>query len=148
MAHEYAHGLMGHVSKALSNAAWAGGLAGFADGVAIGAKTDPNNLDSWGLTGLNLGQGIEFITFSKEMEAEADHLAVFIVHEAGYDLKKGSMFFVRLLRKQTELNYRHGQGQRVLGFLRTHSHHTERLADWVATERMIVNGQRRPRWKK
>ena len=117
-------------------------------GVAIGAKTDPNNLDSWGLTGLNLGQGIGFITFSKGMEAEPDRLAVFVFHEAGYDLKKGRMFFVRLLRKQKELNYRHGQAQRVLGFQRTHPQHTERLADWLATEKMIVNGQRRPRWKK
>ena len=147
MAHEYAHGLMGHVSKALSNAAWAG-LAGLAAGVAIGAKADPQNLDSWGITGLNLGQGIGFISFSKGMEAEADHLAVFILHEAGYDLKKGSMFFVRALRKQTHLNYLHGEGQQVLGFLRTHPHHTERLEDWVATEEMIANGHRRPRWKK
>ena len=83
------------------------------------------------------------------MEAEADHLAVFILHEAGYDLKKGSMFFVRALRKQAQLNYRHhGEGQQVLGFLRTHPHHTDRLKEWVATEEMIASGHRSPLWKK
>ena len=147
MAHEYAHGLMGHVSKRLSNAAWAG-LAGLAAGVAIGAKTDPQNLGDWGLTGLNLGQGIGLLTFTKGMESEADHLAAFILQEAGYDLKKGSMFFVRALQKQERLNYAYGEGQRVLGFLRTHPAHAERLADWVATEEMIAKGHRHPLWKK
>ncbi len=73
---------------------------------------------------------------------EADHLALFIVDEAGYDVRKAMRVMVRLLR----LGSQAGAAGRV-GFLETHPTSEERIMKLLATEQMIQEGAKRPNWK-
>lgn len=40
------------------------------------------------------------IRYSREMELEADQLATYIVHEAGYDLRAARKLFIRMARAE------------------------------------------------
>ena len=92
-----------------------------------------------------LGAAMGQTVFSKDMELEADHLALFILAEAGYDMSKGMQFFQRTLQLQQQMN-RAGQGQ-VVGFFTTHPSDQERLLQLLATKDMIERGATRPLWK-
>lgn len=145
MAHEYAHALFGHVSRRVNNALWAtliGGLAGAATAAAVGA--DQYAATDITLQGASVGQMIGATAFSKDMELEADHLALFILHDAGYDMNKGMEFFRRTLQIQATYHDA-GQGQ-TIGFFRTHPSDEERLLQLIATKEMIERGVDRPIW--
>ena len=86
------------------------------------------------------------LKFSKKMELEADHLAMFVLDEAGYDLDKAMQFFQR--QYQIQHQYNQSGNQQVVGFLDTHPSDEERLLHLEATKEMIRQGHNRPLWKK
>ena len=149
LAHEYSHSLMGHVQKTIRNqrlGQLAGGLAGL--GVAAAAGADLNSTSAGQVidSGVNIGGKIGSLRFSKGMEYEADHLAIFIVHEAGYSMDKAIKYFQRAYGIQRQYN-QEGNGQ-VVGFFQTHPSDDERLMRLTVTAALIRQGMDRPRWKK
>ena len=149
LAHEYTHALMGHVQKGMRNQALGqivGGLAGIGLSAATGAIEDTAASSEIVDSGIAIGGGIGALRFSKGMELEADHLALFIVHEAGYNMDKAMDFFQRTYRMQHEYNQA-GQGQ-VVGFFQTHPSDEERLMRLTVAAALIRQGMDRPRWKK
>ena len=147
LAHEYSHALLGHVAKSQTNSAL-GTLAGLATGVAVASATgttDPQIATDIITGGTDAGSLFGSLYFSKSMELEADHLGMFILHEAGYDIKQSSNFFRRLIRLQSQ---REASGQKgMLGFLSTHPTDEMRILNLVATEEMIQQGTQQPNWK-
>ena len=144
LGHEYAHALMGHVHKSLQNSALVA-LVGFAAGATIGATVDRDSLGDWMQIGQAVGTRIGQLVFSKGMEFEADHLAVFMVHEASYDMEKAGNVFIRLERIQRNRTQLGIEG--VVGFLETHPGGPERVQKWLATEKLIERGFDSPVWK-
>ena len=143
MAHEYSHALFGHVRKRMRNAA-GGEILGSLLGLAVGAA---GSFEQEGMeqviTGAgSVGRGIGSLVFSKDMELEADHLALFMVDEAGYDVRTAMQVMVRLWRLGSQTG---GDGH--VGFLETHPTSEERIMRLLATERMIQEGAKLPKWK-
>ena len=143
MAHEYSHALFGHVQKRMRNAAKAeilGSLLGLAVGAA--GSYDEESMRQV-ITGAGtVGREIGSLVFSKDMELEADHLALFIVDEAGYDVRKAMQVMVRLWRLGSQSG-----GESRVGFLETHPTSEKRIMGLLETERMIREGAKRPLWK-
>ena len=145
LAHEYAHGMFGHVATSQANEMWGqvlGGLAGIAVGTAVGA--DAATVVDLGAQGATISEGMGWTAFSKDMELEADHLALFIVNEAGYDMDKGMQFFQREIQIQRQYN---AAGRQRVGFFDTHPADEERLLRLMAAKDMIEQGADRPLWK-
>ena len=134
LAHEYAHALMGHVAQTRKNS-FMGELLG-------GARGAGGDRSAYGSTAA--GAGIGLTVFSREMELEADDLAMFMLAEAGYDLDKGMQFFQRTYQIQHKMNLA-GRGQAV-GFFATHPSDEERLLRLLATKAQIEQGVDRPMW--
>ena len=99
-AHEYAHALLGHVAKTRNNAVWGEVIAGLAGLSVIAANadtiTESQIEDTMGSTAI--GRVVGATVFSKRMELEADHLALFMLADAGYNARKGMQFFQQKLR--------------------------------------------------
>lgn len=146
LSHEYAHALMGHVAKSKKNA-WGGLLLGTVAVIGLGAATgDPSILVDLGSAATNIGVQMGALAYSKKMELEADHLGMFILHDAEYDVREASTFFLRMQRAQ---QHRSTNGdKRIFGIFNTHPPHKKRVEQLVATERLIDAGARRPIWKK
>lgn len=145
LAHEYSHGLMGHVAKGAQNSALAT-LTGMAVGAAVGAKTkDPNDLGDWMRLGTNIGSQAGMRIYSQAMENEADHIGIFILSEAGYNVEAASHFHMRMLNERKFVRNRKEQAN--LLYVRTHPGHKERIQKLVATEALISGGLRQPIWK-
>ena len=141
LAHEYSHAVLGHVVKKSRNAAL-GMLAGIAAGTVIGAKTDnPDFID----IGAEVGAGIGSLVFSRAMEVAADHFGMFILHEAGYNVRSAAQFHIRLVKLQAAGAPTHAKG--LLAFLGTHPSPERRIEKLIATEDMIAKGHRTPIWK-
>ncbi len=114
-------------------------------GISQAADTDSAGTADIIDAGLDAGRQIGSLAFSKDMEIEADHLGIFILDEAGYDMRKGIGLHVRLNRIQIA-RQRRGQAG-LLGFLETHPHPDERIQKLLATKSMIDRGAVRPAWK-
>ncbi len=142
LAHEYSHALLGHPRKSMRNAL-GGMLIGAAIGAMIGAKTDD---PAWVDLGARIGFESGNLVFSRAMEIEADHLAMFIMHEAGYDIARATDFHVRMTRLQAQGASIGAKG--LLGFISTHPPPDRRIDQMIATEQMIASGVRSPMWKK
>ena len=148
LAHEYTHALFGHIARSRSNSMWAelaAGLAGLAVIASAGDSLDESQIDTIAMGSTELGREIGWTAFSKDMELEADHLALFILFEAGYDMDKGMQFFQRTLQIQQQY-YASGQ-QRTVGFFETHPSDEERLLRLLSTKNLIEQGATRPTWK-
>ena len=147
LAHEYSHALMGHVAKREANSGL-GILAGLAAGIAVAAATGSDFATGTDITmsSMGIGEQIGSLSFSKDMELEADYLGMFILDEAGYEMRGGVDFIQRLsgLQRQREANGQKG----VLGFIKTHPSDTKRVENLIATERVVSAGKKRPSWKK
>ena len=136
VAHELAHVLLGHVQKKVKNAAAgmlvAGGLAG-----AYGAATRTNpqaHSEDWMRAGMTAGSR----AYSPAMEIEADRLAVYILHEAGYPPEAMHDTIVRLHRvKKKRLR---GLFKGRVEFLQTHPSNDRRIAHIVAAIRDVKAG--------
>ena len=149
LAHEYSHSLMGHIQKTMRNqmlGQLAGGLAGL--GVAAAAGVDLSSASAGQVIdgGVNIGGTLGSLRFSKGMELEADHLAMFILNESGYDMDKA----IQYCQRQGQIQYQHNWdgSQQVLGFFETHPSDEERLMRLAVTRELIRQGMDRPRWKK
>ena len=149
VAHEYAHAMFGHVATIRANAMWGevlGGLAGLATIAATADYINDAQVADIALGSTAVGAMMGQTVFSKDMELEADHLALLILTEAGYDPDKSIQFFQRTLRLQHEMN---ASGQRqIVGFFATHPSDEERLLRLLATKSMIERGVDRPAWRK
>ena len=147
LAHEYSHALLGHVAKSKSNSGL-GVLAGLAVGIAAATAvgSDPQNAADIITGGVEVGSRYGGIAFSEGMELEADHLGLFIMQEAGYDISKSTDFLRRLMSLQA---IREESGQKgMLGFLQTHPSDDDRIQNLLATEDMIRRGIFQPSRKR
>lgn len=141
LAHEYSHALLRHPQKTQMNRL-GGLLIGAAIGAAVGAKTDdPDLADLGARAGFEAGN----LVFSRSMELEADHLGMFILHEAGYDVSAASHFHIRMMKLAARGSSTGAKG--FLGFISTHPSPERRIDKIIATERLIQNGATSPRWK-
>lgn len=87
LAHEMGHHLANHINESIFTT-----YAGMALGSVLGAAAgDP-------LSGAAYGAAIGRNTFSISQENEADKIALEILMEAGYDLKKAKMVLLRMSR--------------------------------------------------
>ena len=148
LAHEYSHALFGHVATSRNNSMWGELLAGLAGLAVIASTADTiteSQIETVAMNGTALGAAMGQTVFSKDMELEADHLALFILDEAEYETAKGMQFFQRTHQIQSQMNVA-GRGQMV-GFFATHPSDEERLLQLLATNKMIERGATRPLWK-
>lgn len=81
MAHEMAHNLLGHVNSNTQNA-MGGWLIGLALDVAA-ASQGINTQGGFGQIGSNAG----LLSYSSAFEAEADYVGMYIMANAGYDIR-------------------------------------------------------------
>ena len=148
LAHEYAHAMLGHVATMRANAVWGevlGGLAGLATIAATADYTTAAQREDIVLGSTEVGAMMGQTVFSKDMELEADHLALLILADAGYDPRRSMQFFQRTLRLQHQINLS-GQG-RIVGFFATHPSDEQRLLQLLATMASIEQGVMELIWK-
>ena len=147
IAHENAHIMLGHIKRQRKNVA-VGELIGILGAAAVAAaicqeNCSPENMSSLVDVGTKAGGKIGSRVYSVEMEREADHIAAYILHEAGYDLDRAGLIWVRLSREATAQT---PTGRAALvGFLKTHPLFTERYAAWKRSIREIHLGRTMPR---
>ena len=129
LAHEYAHVLLGHVDKSLTNAAVGGVIFPLLlGGLAVAADVDLH--PSTYFDAADLGMVVGSRAYSPEMELEADRLSVYILEEAGYSLTAMRDALVRLHRAHTDTE---SSGLGTVGFLETHPSSDRRMAHMLAT---------------
>ena len=131
MGHEMAHIMFGHNQKSRDNAD-AGAALGFLIGLGASVEYAPylSGEDMVNIMQLTT-QGFQHLgglSYSKEMELEADALSAHIVDEAGYDTLTAKGFLVRMHRKAAEVGEQ--QAKSLVGFLSTHPSNAKRLAHW------------------
>ena len=75
-----------------------GTLAGTA--IGVGLYTEGSTvIEDVGSTRFAVGSSVGGVMYTREMEREADHVAAYIVHEAGYELEAGQNLWIRLARE-------------------------------------------------
>lgn len=136
IAHEYAHVMIGHVGKKMTNATGGvilGSLAGMLGGYALcpDCTSQPSYIQNWSDQGWQIGKQFGALAYSPEMEAEADHVSAYIVKQASYDLQAAGLVWVRFAREAfartpTGIAAAHG-------FLATHPTIEYRIAAWRRT---------------
>ena len=141
LAHEYSHAMLGHPSKSAANTGL-GLLAGIVAGTYVGVKTETPEFVE---LGAQIGYGVGTLVFSKSMELAADHFGMFIMHEAGYDIRAAAQFHIRMMKLEAEGATSDEKG--LLGYLHTHPSPERRIQKLIATEEMIFSGDRAPSWK-
>lgn len=131
MGHEMAHIMFGHNQKTRDNADM-GAALGLLIGLGASAEyapylsaTEMTNLMQLSMQGF---QHLGSLSYSKEMELEADALSAHIVDEAGYNFQAAKGFLVRMHRKAAEVGPQ--QAKSMVGFLSTHPSNARRLAHW------------------
>lgn len=116
VAHEFAHVMYGHGLQSGHNAAL-GQIFGAFLGGAVGARlgANPQQMgDAFSQAGAHIGGRV----YSREMEIEADHMAIYILHRAGFPPTAMRDVLVRLSRLSPTAG----------GFLATHPADDRRLA--------------------
>ena len=143
MAHEVAHILFGHNTKAAQNEDM-GMLSGALLGLAVMGATGVYNEGMGDMTEsfMKAGAAAGRIIYSPEMELEADHFAVFILAEAGYDPEKGGKVFVRM-SKTLQGDQQAGR-RSFVSYFNTHPANDYRLAVWQEAVAAVRRGQRTP----
>uniref|UniRef100_UPI001F2ECF8D M48 family metallopeptidase n=1 Tax=Falsiroseomonas oryziterrae TaxID=2911368 RepID=UPI001F2ECF8D len=117
VAHEMGHHLANHLARA-GTRTQLGSLAGALIGAYLGG-------DALAQAGAQLGGGAARLVYSQAEEREADYLAAFMVHRAGYDLAQAGRIWIRLAQA--------AGGAQQPSLLRTHPTGPERLAAWQRT---------------
>ena len=116
LAHELAHVMYGHGASTGHNAA-VGQIISSLLGGAVAARTGRNPQrvgDAFGDAGAQIGAR----NYSRWMEIEADHMAAYILHEAGYEAAGLRDILVRMARQQGTAG----------GWLATHPSDERRMA--------------------
>ena len=116
LAHELAHALYGHGVSTGHNAAL-GKILGHIAGGAIAGRTGGNVQALGGAFG-DAGTEIGARSYSRWMEIEADHMAAYILHQAGYEATGLRDMLVRMARLQGTTG----------GWLATHPSDERRIA--------------------
>lgn len=136
IAHEYAHVLLGHVDKSLTNAAVGGTIAPFLlAGVSIATGVE-FNLGAY-FDVANVGQVVGSRAYSPDMELEADRLSVYLLAEAGYSVTAMRDALVRLHRAHTDAE---ASGLGTVGFLETHPSSDRRMAHMLTAVDDLMAG--------
>ena len=143
MAHEVAHILFGHNTKAANNEDM-GMLGGALLGLAVMGATGVYNEGMGNMTEsfMKAGAAAGRIIYSPEMELEADHFAVFVLAEAGYDPEKGGKVFVRM-SKTLQGDQQAGR-RSFVSYFGTHPANDFRLAAWQEAVAAVYRGQSTP----
>jgi predicted Zn-dependent protease len=126
VAHEIGHHLANHLQRAGARTQL-GSLAGALIGAYFGG-------DALAQAGAQLGGGAARLAYSQAEESEADYLAAFMVHRAGYDLDKAGQIWIRLAQS--------AGGPERPSLLSTHPTGPQRLASWQQTVREIRSAPR------
>ena len=131
LAHEFAHVMLGHVDAKMQNAMTGYLIGAFLGGAAAGAMgVDPQQLgDSFMQAGAEIGA----TAYSPEMEIEADRMAVYILHEAGFPPEAMRDAIVRMHR--SDRAYAGTTAAFQAGFLDTHPSDDRRIANIMAAIR-------------
>ena len=144
IAHEASHFLRRHQvrswrdlrrkSDIFAMLSMAGGVAGGAAGFATG------NLQQLG----QLGTILSLLSYSREMEAEADAMGIKLLAEAGYDPMAMSRTWEQLIAEEKEAaRYRRRHRDRGISLFETHPLPESRMADMrVSAAEVIVPGRR------
>ena len=138
LSHEFAHVVLAHVDAAVQNQVTGYLVGAFLGGALAGALgVDPQGLaDSF----MQAGSEIGAVSYSREMEIEADRMAVYILHAAGYEPEAMRDAIVR-----THRHFHHGRGRRLAGtrrsgFFETHPRDDRRIAHIMAAVRDVEAG--------
>ena len=137
LAHEYAHVMLGHVHKKMTNMMTGMVLTSMLGGALAGASgtyLDSQNLQALQQLGLLVGSR----AYSPEMEIEADRLAIYILKEARYPITAMRDSIVRLHRLKSP-NRSSGVSARV-GFLETHPSNNRRIGHILSAIRDVTAG--------
>ena len=131
LGHEIAHIMLNHNAKTARNEGM-GSAFGFLLGLGFSmeyaqymsaeemARLMQSSTQAFGDAGR--------LSYSKEMELEADALSAHIVHEAGYDLNAAKGFLVRAHRIAAAVGPQ--MARAAVGFLSTHPSDEKRIAHW------------------
>lgn len=146
MAHEYAHVMLGHVERNQRNAAGGAALGALITGV-LGVlacqygcgQQALDDLQDLTQRSVEFGANAAIAAYSPEMEIEADHLAAYVLREAGYPLEAYERMFTRLHRSGG--GYEGTEANASAAFFRTHPADDRRLASWRMTVREIREGK-------
>ena len=136
LAHEYAHVLLGHVDKSMTNATVGGLLAPVLLGglsLATGVEFQPDTYVSAADLGMAAGSRV----YSPEMELEADRLSVYLLEEAGYDVTAMRDALIRLHRAKASAE---SSGLGTVGFLQTHPSNDRRMAHMLRDINDVLAG--------
>ena len=137
LAHEAAHLLFNHGAKKGRNALGYQILAGIV-GIGMASQGWGNYTEELMETGWQMG----YVSYSPEMELEADQFAVYVLNDADRRLSAASDLIVRLHRGDVPAPVRQGDGW--AGYLATHPADDHRLAAMRSTLNDIRNGAVRP----
>ena len=129
LAHEFAHVMLGHVDAMVQNEMTGYLIGAFLGGALAGAMgVDPQSLgDSFMQTGAEIGR----VAYSREMEIEADRMAVHILHAAGYPPEAMRDAIVRVHRLAPDAS----AFDIPVGFFETHPRDDRRIANIMAAIR-------------
>lgn len=151
MGHEMAHVLLRHNEKSSTNQAVGLVVGGLISAVVVGSmgpcytaqcsQAQSDLLE----TGMAAGAAAGAVTYSPEMELEADQLGAYIVKEAGYDVAKARNFFIRMARTDRQAAARGHKG--AVGYMLTHPADDARIAHWNNTMQRIREGRKAPETK-
>lgn len=144
IAHEMGHHLAKHNQETQQNAAAGAAVSGILTAVLLGAanannpyytayqqRQDQKTLENM----MNLGAHLGVLTYSKEQEREADLLATYLLHHAGYNLKRGQNVMVVLSR------FAGDRDPSRAAFLDTHPAGIERVVSWQKSIDEIRNNK-------
>ena len=139
VAHEIAHVVTSHSKELLENRYRAGMLAAILGG-ALSAFAEANSRSTYSYQSSQseieayyyLGAAAANVTFNKDQEREADYLAAYMIHYAGYSLKKARNA-VRIVAKLSS--------KFDTGFASTHPAGNERLAAFDLTIRELQSSR-------
>lgn len=125
VAHEFSHVMLGHVQKKTKNALAGMMIAGGAAAAYAGyTRTDAS---AYGEDWMRAGAALGSRAYSPEMEIEADRIAIYILHEAGYPPTAMRDAIVRMYRANPPKRRGLFRPKQV-GFLQTHPSNDRRIA--------------------
>lgn len=144
IAHEMGHHLAKHNQETQQNAAAGAAVSGILTAVLLGAanannpyytayqqRQDQKTIENM----MNLGAHLGVLTYSKEQEREADLLATYLLHHAGYNLKRGQNVMVVLSQ------FAGDRDPSRAAFLDTHPAGIERVVSWQKSIDEIHNNK-------
>jgi len=135
IAHEYAHVMLGHVEKKMTNALTGMLLAGGLMAATSRGQSNPDAMSG----AMQLGMLAGSRAYSPEMEIEADRLAIYILKEARYPVTAMHDSIVRLHRIKPPKSSGWFSTSKI-GFLETHPSNDRRIAHILSAIKDVKAG--------